>query len=313
MKHKIIFLDFQYEKFGSFDDDFLFIESLLKNDYSLTYRRFPNNALLYNALTLIRTVFTIKDKVVVLSCKTSLTCLIPLIFPFSQRYYIYHFMPFYRQKLHLKLLKLLSKFFSIGVYSTALQSQLGDHYGLNLSYVPSRFLDKNVSLSLLKSKVENPEICVFIPGIKKGVRRSIDIDYYISELEKVLKKSISKIFIQSKTIFASDPRIIYLDKVDSGMYRSLFNQCLFTIIEFEESYEQRFSGVVHDAIKSGSIILTKDHPILSQYGFPNSIVTNIEKLPSILKHLYLCNYNDESLIFGLNRNECGVIWKSFLN
>ena len=310
---KIIFLDFQYQQFGSFDDDYANISSALRNDYLCKYYKISSIGLMKNASTLIQAIFTRKDKVVFLSCKTTLMLLMPFIFPFSRRYYIYHFMPSHRRIIHSKLLPLLSKLFNIGVYSPDLQSQLKDQLGLNVTYIPARFIDRRISLHLLQKKMENPQITIFFPGIKKGVRRMVDIDHYIKELERILKKQISKIFIQSELLVVDDSRIVHIKKVDSSMYRSIFDQSLFVIFEFYESYELRASAVVMDALKSGSIILSKDNCILPQYGYPNSIVTNLEILPAIIKRLSDNLYKEESFVPFQNEKEHGVLWLSFLN
>ena len=106
----------------------------------------------------------------------------------------------------------------------------------------------------------------------------------------------------------------WVGKLPQAEYDQLYSSSLIVAVKIDENYEVRASGVILDALRSGSLVLCHDHPIVRQYGFPTSVVTDLEHLGSVLAKIG--NVSDEqalALIPGADFEDFRAKWHTFLN
>ena len=167
---KILLIDLLFQNNGSYNDDFQAISEYL-NEHNVVYLQLPVYSVVKNILIIyLKVLFKKYDRVVILSAKVSqLLFLIPISF-FSKIYFIYHFIPNNRIYFHKYSLKFMNFFYKIGTYSSGVKSILDEFLKKEIYLLPSRNINKFNSINLLKYKLTNRNISIFVPGIKEGIR-----------------------------------------------------------------------------------------------------------------------------------------------
>jgi hypothetical protein len=182
---------------------------------------------------------------------------------------------------------LICKFFKIGVYSGGVSKIINNFYGVKTTELPSRVVEKLLSIRLLREKLSHNEINILVPALRAGVRRSVEVDPIVAELKIKLGYISRKIcFHGSGSGVSSGENLIALSgNLERSKYNELFKEALIVAINFEDSYETRASGVILDALAYGCIVVSNEHPIVFQYGFPDSLVTDIKNLQYIVESI----------------------------
>jgi hypothetical protein len=317
IKEKIVFVDLLYADGGSFDEDFEALKLALSKDFEIKYIKLNKNHF-YKAIPLIfyYTLFARCKRVVFLSSKLSALFLFTPLRIFAKFYAIYHFIPRHRMVSHKLALCLICKIFKIGVYSSGVSKIINNFYGVHATELPSRVVDKVLSIRLLREKLSHNEISVLVPALRAGVRRSVEVDPIVAELKIKLGYSSKKICFHGSGfgVLSSENLISLSGNLERSKYNELFQEALIVAINFEDSYETRASGVILDALSYGCIVVSNEHPIVIQYGFPDSVVTDIKNLKYIVESIK--NGTDEyliSMIPGAGLSEFREKWITFLN
>ena len=316
-KTKVLLVDLLHIVGGSLDEDIASINSVLSVDYETKYLKISFNSGILGVFKVYKnSINFLPSKIIFLSSRVNqLFLFIPLIL-FCKCYFIYHFMPNHRIKFHTYALPILANFYKVGVYSNGVATILSKLLGYKPDILPSRIIDCESSFNKLRHKLFSKHVNLFIPGIRPGVRKSVDLQIIIDKIN-ALGIGVDTIYVQTEDNIPDyafngyTPKIIKLGYMEPSQYIEIYSQSLFVAINFDEAYEVRASGVILDALNSGSIILTKDHPIVFQYGYPNTVVTNIENIDKVfskIKNLEDCN----EIIQGHNFKGSNKIWNAFL-
>ena len=170
------------------------------------------------------------------------------------------------------------------MYSKSVNSQLSAIGIVPAGVLTSRKVNTEKALRLLNQKKDCAKKKIFFPSSRYGVRQCLDVNKTLNYLSG-LSIEISDVFVQGRHLFDKadlNLRNINMHVFDNGLrsdeYDSLFEEAAFVCVNFEIGYEPRASGILLDAISSGCIVLTEDHPINDQYGFPFSVVTTTDRL-----------------------------------
>lgn len=313
---KVLFVDLLYSDGGSLDEDMKSITKAVSVAYQVEYLRFDEKSG-YGVLTgiLHHVLIHRYEKIVFLSSKVSqLLLLIPLRL-LSKCYAIYHYMPRHRQTFHKFALSIIHRVFVIGVYAPGVADKIEKSVGFRPSVIPSRIIDRKKSLSKLHKKISQKQIHLLVPGIRPGVRICVKLAPIIQKL-KDLGIKVEEIIIQSDASpegeFSSLIRKV--GKLTQDQYDDLYNSSLIVALEFDQDYEVRASGVILDAMRSGCLVLSNNHQIIRQYGFPSTIVTDLEHLESVLDNIINGSVEHAlTLIPGPDLEEFESKWRSFLS
>lgn len=313
---RVLFIDFLTTEFSSLNDDRVAIlNKVTSADVKTEYFGFKDGDFAEGYFFLIKSCLFFKyDRIVLLSSRISHLNIIWPLSIFVKLKAIYHFMPKNRRIYHKVSLIFLQYFIDFGVYSSALSSDLSKFLVKEIKVLPFREIYHKESFELLKKKLSKDQVTMLIPGVRPGVRKHVHLSSVIDGLKLRYNISVSRIIYQgSNDINPYDEfEVEVISRVTSDEYTSLFRESLFVIIDFEESYELRASGVILDALKFGCIVLTTDHPIVEQYGYPNSLVTNLDYLSLVLEQIGKGDL--EEVFFGNLKDggTFGVPWFSFL-
>lgn len=314
---KVLFIDLLYSDGGSLDEDVRSITQAVAVDHTVEYLRFnEDNGYKAIAGVFLRVLSSRYDKVVLLSSKVSQLLLLAPLRLLTKCYAIYHFMPSHRQSFHQRSLKILSRLFVFGVYANGVADQIEKPLGFRPKVLPSRIVDRKRSLNLLREKLAQNQIRVLVPGVRPGVRKHVALSPIAETLEQKLGYQLEGIYIQGDIPVDEQGRenIRKLGKLPQEEYDQFYNSSLIVAVNFHEDYEVRASGVILDALRSGSIVLSDNHPIISQYGYPTSIVTDLKNLGEVLAKIN--NASDEqalALIPGSDFDDFRKKWATYLN
>lgn len=317
-RSRVLLVDLLFSDGGSLDEDVKAITSAVGVDHDVEYLRFEQRAG-YSALVgVFRRVSTLRyDKVVFLSSKVGQLIFLAPLRLVAQCYVIYHFMPHHRQTFHERVLKLLSKCFVIGVYAGGVADRLQQALGYRPTVLPSRIVDRTRSLARLREKLSQRQIRILVPGVRPGVRKQVALAPVLDTLQRRLGYEIEGVYIQSGEIppeFATHPAVRKVGKLPQAEYDQLYNSALIVAVDFADDYEVRASGVVLDALRSGSVVLSTDHPIIRQYGFPTTIVTDLDHFGAVAAALREgSDAQALALIPGADFEDFRARWHSFLS
>jgi len=310
----VLFVDLLFSQHGSYEDDFKAIEKALSG--------IPCEYLKINVANSVGGVFEVMrhilsfryTKTVFLSAKIwQLTVLAPFSL-FIKTYAIYHFMPNARIKFHSFMLPILAHFYSFATYSNGVSKQLQVLMGGLLPALPSRIIDKQESERVLRKKFLSSSIRVLIPGIRKHVRKFIDPVALLSDLNRNLGAKEVKLYIQSEVVeeFSQHPQIEFIPKgLPQKEYSAIYDNSHIVALEFEELYEVRASGIILDAIAAGCIVLSTAHPISEGYGYPQTLVCDLESIGSIIDS-FKNDARFDHLIPGEGVEDFRLKWRKFL-
>lgn len=278
---KITLVDFLYTENGSFLDDVHFIEACLGNTNQVTYRNFKLSDTLINKLKNALSLYVNSSGlIIILSSKLWILYLLAPLCVFKQIAFVYHFIPKQKESLHRYSMKILSCLYTVIVYSRTLKDVLYDKFGVEALYLPSRCIDKKRASDLLKSKLKMGCNQLLVPGVRDGVRNIKRLNSVIEKIPNSIKLDIKSIVIQMEGNCPASINNIPTKAVSSlsePLYRELFDNSVCVYMDFDTEYELRASGVVLDAIASGCIIFTNAHPITLQYGYPYSLLVDVDK------------------------------------
>jgi hypothetical protein len=312
---KVLFVDLLYSEHGSYDDDFEAIREALP-EVQCVYLRCDARDGMGCVLRMVSAALSCHyDKVVFLSAKVSQ---LALLAPFSllrKPYAIYHFMPNSRVRMHSRLLPVLSTCFHFATYANAVSDLFSSVVGTRPPALPSRIVEKTKSEQLLREKfVGGTALRVLIPGVRTGVRKFIDPQKLLIQLQQATSALEIRIFIQGEPVDAlgDHPSIEFVRKgIPKDDYEALYRSCHVIAVEFDDRYEVRASGVVLDAAASGCLILTTEHAINRGYGFPDSILCDIERIGALIDRIRT-GQPLQQLIPGTGAKEFGQRWRTFL-
>lgn len=313
---KVLFVDLLYSEGGSLDEDMKSITKAASVGHQVEYLRFDEKSGYGVLIAIFHHVLTRRyEKIVFLSSKVSqLLLLIPLRL-LSKCYAIYHYMPRHRQSFHKFALSIIHRYFVIGVYAPGVAENIEKSVGFRPPVIPSRIVDRKNSLSKLHKKLSQKQIHLLVPGVRSGVRICVKLAPILQKL-KDLGMNAEEIIIQGDASpegeFSSLVRKV--GKLTQDQYDDLYNSSLIVALEFDQDYEVRASGVILDAIRSGCLVLSSNHQIIRQYGFPSTIVTDLEHLESTLNNIKNCTDEQAlTLIPGLDLEEFESKWRLFLS
>lgn len=312
---KVLFVDLLYSEHGSYDDDFNAICRALPGvgcDYLKCDVRFGVRSVLRAFRSALSFRYT---KVVFLSAKVNqLALLVPLCL-FRRTYAIYHFLPNSRVRLHSRLLPLLSKCFRIATYADAVSEIVGNITGAKPPTLPSRIVEKDESERLLRGKFSDEAgLRVLVPGVRSRVRKFIDPQRLLTNLRQATGAREISLFIQGDPIdtYVDHPSIEFVRKgIPKDEYDAMYRSCHVIAVEFDDDYEARASGVILDAAASGCLVLTVEHAINRDYGFPHSILCDIERIGPLIDRIR-SGEPLQPVIPGAGVKEFGQRWRSFL-
>jgi hypothetical protein len=310
----ILFFDLLYSEHGSFLDDYQTIDASLSGHEHVYVRvNIQDNFWLGKVLGAVAKFKP--ERIVFLSAKIQ-QLLIMLPFILGKRIYaIYHFRPNGRKLSHQVILPVLGRFYKFAAYSPGVESYLRSVIREGVSLVTARAIRKEAAAELAKRKVGQDQITVLLPGIRPGVRDYIEPSSMVAKLESVIGKRISKVYVQS-----SEPRPPHLDskvewiagKMTDEEYKAIYARSLFVGVKFNNDYETRSSAVVTDAIGHGCILITWDHPITRQYGFPKRLVTNVENVQTTVNALSGDKCLESLYQDYQDLNEARTLWIDYL-
>lgn len=312
---KILFVDLLHSEHGSYDDDFNAIRQALPG-VECDYLKCDVNDVIGGVFQTFCLAMSFRyTKVVILSAKVfQLALLVPLGL-FCNIYVIYHFMPNSRIQLHSRLLPVLTKCFRFATYSDAVSDLLGCFVGTRPPALPSRIVEKAKTEQLLRDKFsDDSTLRVLIPGVRPGVRKYIDPQILLSELQQATGARDIRLFIQADPIaaFVGNLSIEFVRKgIPKDEYDALYRSCHVIVVDFENSYEVRASGVILDAAASGCLVLTTDHAINRSYGFPDSILCDIKRIATVISQVR-SGVSLQELVPGVGVEEFGQRWRKFL-
>lgn len=317
MRQKFLLIDLLYADGGSLDEDMKAIANALAVDQDIEYLRVYAHAGWSSVPKVYyQVLFHHYDKVIFLSSKISqLLMFIPLRLS-VKCYAIYHFMPKHRQKFHGCALSVLSYFFVFGVYASGVADKIKNFIGFRPMILPSRIIDRERSLALLRQKLAKNQACILVPGVRPGVRKPVALAPIKEKLTNNLGFDIEGIYIQGGASFENQKLEITheIGNLSQEEYEQVYCSSLIVAVDFDETYEVRASGVILDALRNGCLLLSNDHPIVRQYGFPTSVITDLEHLDDVL--LIIKNASIEvalELIPGVNFDDFRKKWSYFLN
>ncbi len=313
--NKFLFVDLLYSEHGSYNDDFEAIRDALP-EVKCDYLKCSVRDGIGGVLRALRCALSFNYvKVVFLSAKINQLVLLAPLCLFRTTYAIYHFMPKSRVSLHTSLLPVLSKCFRFATYADAVSSIFKNAIGIQPPALPSRIVEKTESERLLREKFADISVLrVLVPGVRNGVRKFIDPQQMLVRLQQITGTREIRVFIQGDPV---DAYVGHLDiefvrkGIPKEEYESLYRSCHVIAVEFDDNYEVRASGVILDAAASGCLILTKDHVINRGYGFPDSILCDIERIGPLIDRIRL-GEPLQSLIPGAGAREFGQHWRAFL-
>lgn len=317
-RSRVLLVDLLYSDGGSLDEDVRSITAALEVDHDVEYLRFDERAGYRCLVGVFRRVLSLRyDQVVFLSSKVGQLFFLAPLRLVAKCYVIYHFMPHHRQAFHERALRLLAPFFVIAVYAAGVADRLLGALGKPVTVLPSRIVDRKQSLARLREKLSQRRIRILVPGVRPGVREQVALAPIIEALQHRLGYELEGVYIQSGEIpadVANHPAVRKVGKLPQAEYDQLYNSALIVAVNFHEDYEVRASGVILDALRSGSVVLSRDHPIIRQYGFPGTIVTDLDHIGAVLATLKA--QPDEqalALIPGADFEEFRARWHSFLS
>lgn len=316
MNHnKVLFVDLLYSKHGSYDDDFEAIRQALPG-VDCDYLKCDVRDGAGSVLRALRSAFSFRyAKVVFLSAKVNHLAMLAPLGLLRQTYAIYHFFPKSRVRLHSRLLPLLSKCYRFATYADAVSDHFSSVVGVRPPALPSRIVDKVESERLLREKFSGEvALWVLVPGVRPGVRKFIDPEKLLAMLQQATGAREIRLFIQGEPVdtYVGHPSIEFVRKgIPKEEYNALYRSCHVIAVEFDDSYEVRASGVILDAAAFGCLVLTNEHAINRGYGFPDSILCDIERIGALIDRIR-SGVPLQSLVPGAGIKEFGQRWRTFL-
>lgn len=277
----ILFVDLLYQPKGSFDDDFVTIKSFMDGK-SVLYLKVYKRGLLSPLFSVLSVFFrTSPAQIVFLSAKLwHLVVLIPLAL-LRPSYAIYHFRPAVRGRLHDRVLPWLAKVYRFAVYGDSVRRYLCRVTNHEIPLIAHRVVDKRLTIRKIRSKLEGGSLMVFCPGIKPGVRMPIPYDYLSDRIRRTLSRPVDKLIVQDSAFPTQNEQygVTFVPQRLSDLeYSRLYDEALIIAMEFHPDYEGRSSAMINDALRSGCIVITDEHPITNQYGYPDGLVTDLDHL-----------------------------------
>ncbi len=314
-ENRILFVDLLYSQHGSYDDDFKAISEALAGE-RCDYLKCDVRDGMRGVLRTLRSALSFKyDKVVFLSAKVSQLAVLAPLSLLRNTYAIYHFMPNSRERLHSRLLPVLSKCFCFATYTDAVSDVFSRVTGKRPPALPSRIVEKHESEWLLREKFAGGgALRVLVPGVRPGVRKFIDPQRLLTQLQQTTGAHEIRLFIQGEPeeAFVNHRNIEFVRKgIPKDEYDALYRNCHVIAVEFDDRYEVRASGVILDAVASGCLILTTEHAIVRSYGFPNSILCDIERIGALINRIR-SGETLQPLMPGAGVNEFSQRWRKFL-
>jgi hypothetical protein len=314
--NKILFVDLLYSSHGSYDDDFEAIRQAL-HGVEYVYLKCDVRDGVGGVLRTLRSALSFRySKVVFLSARINQLAMLAPVGLLVKAYAIYHFMPNSRVRLHSRLLPVLTKFFQFSTYADGVSDVFGFATGTRPPALPSRIVDKAESERLLRAKFASAvALRVLVPGVRPGVRKFIDPLQLLVQLQQATGACEIRLFIQgeSEDSFVGHPSIEFVPKgIPKDEYNALYRSCHVVAVEFDDRYEVRASGVILDAAASGCLILTTEHAITRGYGFPETILCDIERIGVLIARIRL-GAPLQPLIPGAGVNEFVQRWRAFLD
>lgn len=310
----ILFVDLLYRSRGSFDDDFATISKSMEGK-RIYHLKVDRSGFIRPLLTVLSGVYRMSPrKVVFLSAKLWQIILLAPLRVFYSVYAIYHFRPNVRAGMHDRVLPMLSRVYRFAVYSKNVQQYLCVVTGRNVPIVASRLIDKRRSVEMIFEKLGRDVVKVFCPGIKQGVRLSMDYDELKQGIEKALGRRVGEIVVQDVDRSLQDCDAVSTwapPMLGEDEYARLYDDSLLIGMRFYPEYEARSSAMINDALGKGCIVLTEAHPITIQYGYPKGFVTDIEHLSSVVESVRNGSLGHEQ-IPGFDHMEARKSWENFL-
>jgi hypothetical protein len=312
MHDSLLFVDLLYKKNGSFDEDarqILKFSGKVKKEYlKCEYSFFAN------FIAVLNKVLSRKfNKVIFLSSNLKYLFLFsPLCF-FLKCYSIIHFLPSKNTNVHIVSLFFLQHFYSFGVYSRVVAKKLNPFLINEVFILPSRYIDIEQTKSLIANKLKKKSYFIFVPGVRPGIRNEINLIRLKKTLSQKIAMKINAVYLQTSNLKSDSLDGIKYLPVDMEIdeYLSYFKKSLIVVIDFFKTYEPRASGVILDALTYGCIVLTKNHPINLEYGYPKSLVCNEKNLLKLFNKIK--NENDfSSLVSVSNFKNFKKDWSLFL-
>jgi hypothetical protein len=190
--------------------------------------------------------------------------------------------------MHDRVLPWLSRVYEFAAYSESVRQYLCDVTGRNIPMVASRLVDKRRSIEFINKKLQQSVVKVFCPGVKQGVRLSMNYNELKQGIEKALARRVDDLVVQDLDRPLQDcsgvstwaPPMLAEDE-----YARLYDESLIIAMKFYPGYEARSSAMINDSLGKGCIVVTDAHPITLQYGYPKGFVTDIEHLPSVIERV----------------------------
>jgi hypothetical protein len=278
---KKVAVDLLYSEYGSFDKDSNDILSSVGKDKVMYLVGSNEYSIFKNIILLLHFIYKNGPcEFNILSGRFWHVLVLGLI-GFNIKTYVVHFLPNQNKDFHCSCLQKFRSKIKIWVYSKSVNDELVD-LGLKVSGVlTSRKIDTYKSTMLLNQKACRPKKKLFFPSPKTGVRQSLDVNNKINSLLD-MSFEISDVYVQGKHLFdkaASNLHEVNMHFLNHGLsaddYDSILEDVDFVCVTFDPAYEPRASGILLDAIASGSIVITEEHVINTQYGFPSNIITNM--------------------------------------
>lgn len=315
-QEKVLFVDLLYSEHGSFDDDFEAIRQALPG-VECDYLKCDVRDGVGSLLLALRNALSFRyAKVVFLSAKVNQLAMLAPLGLLRKTFAIYHFMPNSRVHLHSRLLPVLSKCIRFATYADAVSDLFGGVAGTRPPALPSRIIEKAESERLLREKFAGgAALRVLVPGVRPGVRKFIDPQRLLSQLQQATGAREIRMFIQGEPVdaYVDHSSIDFVRKgIPKDEYVALYRSCHVIAVEFDDNYEVRASGVILDAAASGCLVLTTEHAINRGYGFPDSILCDIKRIGALIGRIR-SGEPLQPLVPGVGVKEFGQCWRTFLD
>ena len=187
----LIFLEFQFSKFGAMINDQLNIKKGLTKKFNCEFRNYSNPNILF-IINNLRKLAKQNKKIIFLSSKLWKMFIISILFRKNNFGFVYHFIPHKRFLLHKILIYFMKKNIVFASHSKTLCQVMKKKFNIKKVYfVPSFMISLNKKTKKLKKNY------IFLPKISNKKNVKFDINKIFDLFEKKKNRNHKNIFSSS--------------------------------------------------------------------------------------------------------------------
>ena len=269
----LIFLEFQFSKFGAMINDQLNIKKGLTKKFNCEFRNYSNPNILF-IINNLRKLAKQNKKIIFLSSKLWKMFIISILFRKNNFGFVYHFIPHKRFLLHKILIYFMKKNIVFASHSKTLCQVMKKKFNIKKVYfVPSFMISLNKKTKKLKKNY------IFLPKIsnKKNVKFDINKIFDLFEKKKIeITKIYSQVHYDKKKLTSNQKKklIIIKPNLNKKSYDEILKKVHYIFYFWDREHEIRCSGSILSAISNHIFFITNNNLINKQYGLNKTLVTN---------------------------------------